>query len=259
MGNLILTWYDWGVFLGVFLAAAAAIYIFFDSQDLSDPSKVNGPRVAAVLGLLMTLPSLWERLTVPEEFNGVFDEIYLTSRPYAELIFWIGILGVLLALVAAIYYYANKPKEGEFSDAGATIYVEPPPVQAPIAPTQQPVAPIPPVQQPVDPTRPINVEPPASAWLVVRSGARAGQQHGLSMNRPNVIGRDASRADLIVDDPTVSREHARIRYENGQYVLYDLASTSGTFVNGVRMQRQMLYDNDRVTLGQVDLVYKRAT
>lgn len=256
MGSLIFTWYDWGVFAGVFLAAAAAIYIFFDSQDLSDPSQVNLPRGAAVLGLLMTFPSLWERLTVPDNI-GIFDEIYLLTRPNAELFYWLGILGVLMALGAAVYYYANKPKEADFIDSGATVYVEPLP---PVAPTQQPVpaAPLPPVQQPLDPTRPINVEAPASAWLVVRSGARAGQQHGLSMNRPNIIGRDASRADLIVDDPTVSREHARIRYENGQYVLYDLASTSGTFVNGVRMQRQMLYDNDQVTLGQVDLVYKRA-
>lgn len=257
MGDLIFTWYDWGVFVGVFLAAAAVIYIFFDSQDLSDPSQVNGVRAVAVIGLLMTIPSLWERLTVPDELGGIFDELYLANQPNAELFFWIGLIGVFMAVGSAIYYYSNKPKETGFIDSGATVYVDPQPAQQ-VAPTHQPVAAVAPVQQPLDPTRPINMEAPASAWLVVRSGPRAGQQHGLSMNRPNVIGRDASRADLIVDDPTISREHARIRYENGQYVLYDLASTSGTFVNGVRIQRQMLYDNDRVTLGQIDLVYKRA-
>ena len=39
--------------------------------------------------------------------------------------------------------------------------------------------------------------------------------------------------------------------------IIDMASTSGTLVNGNAVQRQMLYDNDRINLGRVELVYKK--
>ena len=84
-----------------------------------------------------------------------------------------------------------------------------------------------------------------------------GKQHNLSQNSSKIIGRDPNRADILLDDDTVSREHARIKYENGQFVLYDLGSTTGTFVNQNRIQRQMLYDDDRITLGRVEMLYKK--
>jgi pSer/pThr/pTyr-binding forkhead associated (FHA) protein len=61
----------------------------------------------------------------------------------------------------------------------------------------------------------------------------------------------------VVDDATISAEHAAIVFEHGRYVLYDLASTNGTYVNDHRTQRQMLYDGDRVRLGTAELIFKR--
>jgi pSer/pThr/pTyr-binding forkhead associated (FHA) protein len=106
-----------------------------------------------------------------------------------------------------------------------------------------------------DKTQLVNEPSPAMAWLVVRQGAQANQQLQLRAGS-NTVGRDGQRAELVVDDPSVSGEHARIRYENGAFVLYDLASTNGTFVNGRRIDKQRLMDGDQVRLGRLECVFK---
>ena len=70
------------------------------------------------------------------------------------------------------------------------------------------------------------------------------------------IGRNAARCDLVLDEVAVSAEHARIRYERRQLILYDLASTNGTFLNGQRVERAALSDGDAVTIGGVRMVSK---
>ncbi len=121
----------------------------------------------------------------------------------------------------------------------------------------------PPVQLPtaraaprIEPTRLVEERPPAMAWLVVKSGARVGQQFGL-IKGINTIGRDGSRCDIVLEDGAVSAEHARIRFENGQFVIYDLASLNGTFVNNRRVHRQILMDGDVIRLGNTTLVFKK--
>jgi HD-GYP domain-containing protein (c-di-GMP phosphodiesterase class II) len=63
------------------------------------------------------------------------------------------------------------------------------------------------------------------------------------------IGR-LEENDLILDNPYISRFHAEILRDTGGYVLCDLESTSGTFVNDVRIDRQRLREGDRIRLGQ---------
>lgn len=103
-------------------------------------------------------------------------------------------------------------------------------------------------------TRLLKEEPQPIAWLVITSGRRAGRICRLSsvVN----IGRDAAQNDLVLDDEAVSAQHARIRLEGRQYVLYDLASTNGTFVNGRRVYRWPLMDGDEITVGMTSLVFK---
>ena len=109
----------------------------------------------------------------------------------------------------------------------------------------------------IDPTRFMGEPPPVTAWLAQKSGDRAGKQYNLAQAR-NTIGRDATECDIVLDDDTVSAEHAAVLYENEQFVLYDLASTNGTFLNERRIQRQPLMDDDVVQLGEVILVFKIA-
>lgn len=58
--------------------------------------------------------------------------------------------------------------------------------------------------------------------------------HGRSAHPGFTIGR-AEYCDMMLDDPTVSREHARIVLENGVFILRDLGSSNGTFRNEQRL------------------------
>ena len=62
-------------------------------------------------------------------------------------------------------------------------------------------------------------------------------------------------ADLIFDDPRVSRLHAQIRMVDGRFVVFDLGSTGGTFVNGQRIQQRVLFRGDVLSLAGVELIF----
>ncbi|WP_427384290.1 FhaA domain-containing protein [Janibacter sp. G56] len=74
-----------------------------------------------------------------------------------------------------------------------------------------------------------------------------------------VLGRDDS-ADVILDDPGISRRHCEIRITNDgpRYVasLRDLGSTNGTFVNSDRTTGQRLQDGDRITVGRTTVTFR---
>jgi predicted component of type VI protein secretion system len=74
-----------------------------------------------------------------------------------------------------------------------------------------------------------------------------------------VLGRDNS-ADVILDDPGISRAHVEIRVtSDGPHLvasIRDLGSTNGTFVNGERVTSQRLADGDRVNVGRTALIFR---
>ena len=73
--------------------------------------------------------------------------------------------------------------------------------------------------------------------LRIEEGADTGKTVNLSKGGVYLIGRE--NADLVLDDEKVSRKHAEIGlYGPGAYVLRDLASTNGTFVNGRRVSEK---------------------
>lgn len=63
--------------------------------------------------------------------------------------------------------------------------------------------------------------------------------------------------DLVIDDPRVSRRHAQLRAVKGHFVLYDLNSTGGIFVNGRRITETIMYPNDSVSLAGVTLTFQQ--
>ena len=85
--------------------------------------------------------------------------------------------------------------------------------------------------------------PAGQPWLEV-DGRPLQLKQGKS-----VVGRGAE-ADVVVDDPGVSRKHAEIYYEAGQVRLVDLGSTNGTFVDGQRVSTVALRDGSRITMGR---------
>lgn len=100
----------------------------------------------------------------------------------------------------------------------------------------------------------LGIPPPPVAWLVIRSGSRVGKDYRLG--EQTTIGRDALTCDFVLDDESVSAQHARIKQERGQWVLYDLASSNGTFLNGQKIQRASLSDGDEIRIGLTRLMFK---
>jgi FHA domain len=63
-----------------------------------------------------------------------------------------------------------------------------------------------------------------------------------------VIGRSSS-CDLVLHDPNVSRRHARLFFREGKWIIVDLDSTNGTYINGRRIGRSELLPGDLLALG----------
>ncbi|GAB4057170.1 FHA domain-containing protein [Catellatospora paridis] len=73
---------------------------------------------------------------------------------------------------------------------------------------------------------------------------------------PVTFGRDSGVAAVALDDPGISRRHARLELIDEYLVLTDLGSTNGTYVNDQRLtRRQALVPGDRIRIGRYDLAW----
>jgi hypothetical protein len=88
----------------------------------------------------------------------------------------------------------------------------------------------------------------ADSSLVIHEGSAAGSEH--PVHGELILGREQGSADLVLDDPGVSRRHARVLPENGGVIVEDLGSSNGTYVNGERITGPVeLGAGDEVQLG----------
>ncbi len=95
----------------------------------------------------------------------------------------------------------------------------------------------------------------AQFQFVMRSGPTPGVTFPLEGDQLT-IGRDSTNG-VAINDAEVSRRHSRLSFQGGKYVLEDLGSTNGTFVNGQRLGGPVvLKPGDVVSLGeQIVLMY----
>jgi predicted component of type VI protein secretion system len=95
-----------------------------------------------------------------------------------------------------------------------------------------------------------------SARLVIQSGQNPGQVFALG-NSSMVMGREPTNA-IVISDPEISRQHTRIIPQGQGYLVEDLGSTNGTYVNGRRlMAATPLQHGDLVGLGEtVKLIFE---
>jgi len=90
---------------------------------------------------------------------------------------------------------------------------------------------------------------PESAFLIV-DGVKVFPLTQAVVN----IGRRLDN-QLVIDDPRISRNHAQLRAIKGRFVVFDLNSTGGTFVNGQRTSQSVMYPGDVISLAGVPLVF----
>lgn len=95
--------------------------------------------------------------------------------------------------------------------------------------------------------------------LIMRSGPTPGATFNLEGDQLT-IGRDSAN-EIVINDAEISRRHARLTYQGGKYVLEDLGSTNGTFVNGQRLAGpRVLKPGEVVSFGeQIVLVFEALT
>lgn len=79
---------------------------------------------------------------------------------------------------------------------------------------------------------------------------RVGKQ-GATLSRESLtVGRDESN-DLVLAEPEISRHHARLERDSNGWVVIDLESTNGTWVNGERIRRATIAEGDGLAFGRV--------
>ncbi|NIO71716.1 MAG: FHA domain-containing protein [Anaerolineae bacterium] len=90
--------------------------------------------------------------------------------------------------------------------------------------------------------------PPPPITLTMRKGPKPGQQFTFTQDNIALGRRDDN--DLVIDDPQVSRRHASLSWEENAFVLRDLGSANGTFLNAVRItEPHVLREGDAIGLG----------
>ncbi|MEX2671460.1 MAG: ATP-binding protein [Phycisphaeraceae bacterium] len=92
--------------------------------------------------------------------------------------------------------------------------------------------------------------------LNIIQGPDKGRQFELPDDEPQLIGRSSEALPLT--DPTISRRHAELTPDDGNWVVHDLSSANGTYVNGTRiMKPTVLRAGDQVRTGSTLFVFGR--
>ncbi len=254
-------WYRWGAAVAFAITFVTTLWIFFDSQ--SNHTKATLWRASSLLAAIVIIPSAILSL-FPDLASG------LGSLP--ALLAYLGPIATLLALISLLLYTVGIGVDKLDADADADAMEYDPvsvadghanddkSVTAPEKKHSEPITPV--ADKSAGATSLRNGEltqvfvqdakkPQPLAWVVSLNGTQAGKTYRLGDIAD--IGRDSKHNDISLDDRTISRQHARIRYENEEFVVYDLVSVNGISVNGETVERRVLSNGDRILVGQSEL------
>jgi pSer/pThr/pTyr-binding forkhead associated (FHA) protein len=99
----------------------------------------------------------------------------------------------------------------------------------------------------------VDALPPGSALLVVRRGPNSGSRFLLDSDT-TTAGRHPS-SDIFLDDVTVSRRHAEFNRSGDGFVVRDVGSLNGTYLNRERIDEAPLAGGDEVQIGKYRLIF----
>ena len=177
--------------------------------------------------------------------NGPLAPTPAAEPPPGRSLLWVGAVALaVLGGAGAIYYFRSRAAgppggteevgaEEEGAKDDATVVMRSPSVA------------------PVDKTVMLRFRPA----LTVTAGPLEGRVFRLSNDTALSIGR-APTNDIAVPDTSVSSEHCRVRPEGGIFVVHDLKSTNGTFVNDRRISRHPLVEGDVVRVGETVFLFR---
>ncbi|QQR79802.1 MAG: FHA domain-containing protein [Deltaproteobacteria bacterium] len=86
---------------------------------------------------------------------------------------------------------------------------------------------------------------------------KGNQIQKLNLNKTIVIGRSPAN-DIVIKEAKVSRRHAEIQIVGAKYMIIDLESSNGTFVNGKKISEYALQPGDEITIGSIKISFKVA-
>jgi len=248
-------WYRWGVAIAFAITFITTLWIFFDSQ--SNNKSATLWRVVSLLTAMAVIPSA---------ILSLFPELAIGLGALPALFAFLGPISTIISLISLLFYTMGigvhtYPAEAEELDYAPVPVAsrdnnESTNAQDVGKPNTEPQTPVGNgMMQLGDDSTQVFARTPRQrqpiAWVVALNGPQIGKTYRLRELAD--IGRDSKHNDISLDDRTISRQHARIREENREFVIYDLVSANGVSVNGETVQRQVLDNGDSIVMGQVEL------
>lgn len=258
--QLVTWWYDWGLFLFAFIDLLLIVWVLYDSSLRDTPTA--GWRLGTIAPALLLIPAIMFR------FAGQATQVSLANL--AEPFFWVGLIGGVVPIIVAVGYILSITGESGQPAAAANVcpihgQYDPRFASCPTCAAEAQARQV--RSEPasreartrmgaaVGPGAHAPRAPKAGALLYVETGARAGTDYRLNLGT-TTIGR-ASENDVVLDDDTVSRQHALIREDRGHFTLQDRGSLDGTYLNGETLRGSVtLQDGDELSLGNTVLRFK---
>ena len=263
---------------GLKLATQAGIPVFcvgigprVDERNLRRIAKLTGGRYASgaeassplLASWIAEIPARPRDSAVPEPAPPAAAPAPVRpGRAWIEILLWTGLGAGLLTAAVALGLRSRARATGRCPACGGrlpaagapcpTCGSSPPPVRDRLEDQCQTV-----IARRDDGSEPAErtVVLAQSPLLAITRGARAGESVPLGTASATSIGR-APGNDLVIPDAAVSSQHCRIRPEAGRFVIHDLQSTNGTYVNERRVGRHALSEGDVIRLGDTWIEFR---
>jgi VWFA-related protein len=224
----------------------------------------------------------------PGGIEGIIDTIQdvIQDQPLLAIVIGVGVLLLIILIIALLIVLlrGRKAPEDEYADidygdtyatgpgwtpepAGPTSPQMPPPVddQTEVAPAAWPEAvPPPPMPSPAPDVAQAEIPPVGGTRVIERAPKHLAML--VDKDRPDRkfdlkgtvnVGR-AHDNQMVLEDPTVSRHHAWIKSEGEEFLVFDVGSGNGTFVNDERVEEpRQLENGDVVRFGEAAFVFTK--